>query len=130
MNRRQPTADERTALRAWIAIAETGPGEPLPEAALNLLREVAVMVHRLAMSECKVPAKKAATQAAGAAGLTGRAIADFRAEQSALLTTLCLEFNRHQPGGFGKTEFVAEAVAEVSARQVFRRLKRTRKITD
>jgi hypothetical protein len=126
MNRREPTTDERTALQAWIAIAETRPGDALPEFAVNLVREIAAVVRRLAMSGCKVPAKAAAAQAAAAAGLTGRAIADFRADQRALLTSMCFEFNQHQPG-FGKVEYEAQVVSSVSSRQVFRRLKRTRK---
>jgi hypothetical protein len=127
MSRKEPTEAERAALRAWIAMAETRPGEALPNSAVSMLLEIAKTVHRLATPDSGVRAKRAAEAAAFAAGLTGRAIADFRAEQCALLTTMCLEFNRHQPGGIGKTEHVAKDVSNVSGRQVFRRLARSRK---
>jgi hypothetical protein len=125
MARRKTTAAERAALQAWIDVAQAKAGEPLPDAAFTLLRDLAAAVARLAMSA--VPPTKAAKHAATLAGLTGVAIADFRREQKDLLTTMCLDFNKYSEHrvGLGKVEHhIAANVSDVSARQAFRRRQR------
>jgi hypothetical protein len=119
-SRRQPTKAEQTALRAWIELARAAPGDPIPEDVAAIAREIT----RLALSR-SIPAKQAAAQAATAAGITGRAVADFRAEQLALLTEMAQGFNRSQPNP-DKSEVVAGGISDRSARQVYRRLKRSR----
>lgn len=120
MARRQVKDAERAALRAWIEIAKTRPGEPLPDQAIDTLRDVAAVVSALTMSA--VPSTKAAKAAATWAGLTGVAIADFRSEQDDLRTTACLMFNTHSKYRTGKVEHgIADTVSDKSARQAFRR---------
>jgi hypothetical protein len=121
MARRQIKKAERDALRAWIEIAKTRPGEPLPEQAIETLREVASVVAALTMSG--VPPTRAAKIAATWAGLTGVAIADFRSEQDDLRTTMGLMFNTHsEHRTASKVEHgIADVVSDRSARQVFRR---------
>jgi hypothetical protein len=120
-NRRQPTKAERDALRVWFELASAKAGDPIPEHVADIARGIC----RLALSR-SIPAKQAAVQAAAVAGLTGRAIADFRAEQSALLTEMAYAFNRSQPNS-DKSVFVAGSITnEVGSRQVYKRLKRLR----
>jgi hypothetical protein len=122
---RRPARDvERSALRAWIEIAKTRPDQPLPESAVAMVREVASIVSALSMSGVKTT--RAAQIAAAWAGLTGAAIADFRSEQKAMLTTMCLEFNKHSPFREGaKVEYhIAPNISDVGSRQVFRRRRR------
>jgi hypothetical protein len=132
MARRQVQDAERAALRAWIEIAKTRPGEPLPDQAIDTLREVAAVVSALTMSA--LPSTKAAKAAATWAGLTGVAIADFRSEQDDLRTAACLMFNTHSEYRTPRDKVVsgpvlgnhadrgiADKVSDVSARQAFRR---------
>lgn len=118
MSRRQPPKAERDALRLWLDLCE--PGAPIPEHVAEIAREI----RRLALSR-KVPAKEAAVQAAAVAGLTGRAIADFRAEQRAIWTKMFYLSNRSQQVP-DKSTVAAGSITDVGERQVYRRLKRSR----
>jgi hypothetical protein len=122
-NRRRPTERERSALDAWIELAKTSRGDPIDEDVLDGLRFIAREIARLTFRTCPIPAKRAAELAAQLAGLTGRAIADHRAEQEAHITTMVFEFNRSQPNP-DKSTTVAGAAAEVGERQVYRRRRR------
>jgi hypothetical protein len=124
-SRRQPAARERSALDAWVALAKTSRSDPIDEDVLDGLRYIAQQIERLLVTSCSVPAKQAAVLAAQAAGLTGRAIADFRAEQRAMLTTMAFEFNRAQPNPIKSTS-VAGEIADVGERQVYKRRNRLR----
>ena len=121
MSRRRPTQAERDALQVWFELADQEAGAPMPQHIVDLARAIC----RLALAR-GLPAKQAAAHAATLAGLTGRAIADFRAEQDALLTEMAYEFHRSQPKPEKSTFVAATITRDVSARQVYKRLKRVR----
>jgi hypothetical protein len=123
-NRRQPPKAERDALRTWIELARTAPGAPIPGHIAEELRGIAREIRQLALPwGSPIPAKSAAAIAAATAGLTGRAIADFRAEQRALWTRGLFEANRHLPKPAKSTVVAGEVMSSVGERQVYKRIR-------
>jgi hypothetical protein len=127
-NRRRPPKTERDALNVWLELARSADsGTPIPEHVAEELRSTAREIRRLASpwDSAAVAAKAAAAQAAAVAGLTGRAIADFRADQRALWTRGLFEAARHLPDAPRKSAIVAgEIMSSVGERQVYKRIRR------
>ena len=71
-----------------------------------------------------IPAKTAAKKAAAIAGLSGRAIAEFRSDQEALWTRGLFEAVRHLPGRPKKsTDVASEIMSSIGSRQVYKRIR-------